>query len=70
MTSRGCLEADFETMVEFLYRAAQIASLLQREHVKLQKTTLKGIESNRDIVDLRARVEAFATQFAMPGFDI
>ncbi|KAK7412044.1 hypothetical protein VNO78_03490 [Psophocarpus tetragonolobus] len=70
MTSRGCLEADFETMADFLIRAAQIASILQREHGKLQKTTLKGIESNRDIVELRARVEAFATQFAMPGFDI
>ncbi|TKY71364.1 Serine hydroxymethyltransferase 6 [Spatholobus suberectus] len=70
MTSRGCLEADFETMAEFLLRAAQIASILQREHGKLQKTTLKGLESNRDIVELRERVEAFATQFAMPGFDI
>ncbi|RDX61108.1 Serine hydroxymethyltransferase 7, partial [Mucuna pruriens] len=70
MTSRGCLEADFETMADFLLRAAQIASILQREHGKLQKTTLKGLETNRDIVELRARVEAFATQFAMPGFDI
>lgn len=70
MTSRGCMEADFETMAEFLFRAAQIASILQREHGKLQKTTLKVLESQRDIVELRARVEAFATQFAMPGFDI
>ncbi|KAL2324780.1 hypothetical protein Fmac_023838 [Flemingia macrophylla] len=70
MTSRGCLEADFETMAEFLFRAAQIASILQREHGKLQKSTLKVLESQRDIVDLWTRVEAFATQFAMPGFDI
>lgn len=70
MTTRGCLEADFETMAEFLFRAAQIANTVQREHGKLQKTVSKGLESNRDIVELRARVEAFATQFAMPGFDI
>ncbi|KAK7246873.1 hypothetical protein RIF29_41743 [Crotalaria pallida] len=70
MTTRGCLEADFETMAEFLFRAAQIANTLQREHGKLQKTVLKGFESHRDIVELRARVEAFATQFALPGFDI
>lgn len=69
MTSRGCLEADFETMAEFLFRAAQIANILQREHGKLQ-AALKGLESNKDIVELRSRVEAFATQFAMPGFDI
>ncbi|KAF7842735.1 serine hydroxymethyltransferase 7-like [Senna tora] len=69
MTSRGCLEADFETMAEFLFRAAQIANILQREHGKLQ-AVLKGLDSNKDIVELRSRVEAFATQFAMPGFDI
>lgn len=70
MTSRGCLEADFETMADFLFRAAQIANMLQREHGKLQKTISKVLESNRDILELRARVEAFATQFALPGFDI
>lgn len=69
MTSRGCLEADFETMAEFLFRAAQIANVLQREHGKLQ-AVLKSLESNKDIVELRSRVEAFATQFLMPGFDI
>ncbi|KAI4296231.1 hypothetical protein L6164_036205 [Bauhinia variegata] len=70
MTSRGCLESDFETVAEFLYRAAQIASIVQREHGKLQKAVLKGLECNKDIIELRARVVAFATQFAMPGFDI
>ncbi|CAJ2649191.1 unnamed protein product [Trifolium pratense] len=70
MTSRGCLETDFETMADFLFRAAQIANMLQREHGKLQKTISKVLESNRDILELRARVEAFATQFALPGFDI
>lgn len=69
MTSRGCLEADFETMAEFLFRAAQLANLLQRDRGKLQ-AVLKGLESNKDLLELRSRVEAFATQFALPGFDI
>ncbi|XP_057466078.1 serine hydroxymethyltransferase 7-like isoform X1 [Actinidia eriantha] len=69
MTSRGCLEADFEVMAEFLLRAAQITSTVQREHGKLQKAFLKGLQNNRDIVELQTRVESFATQFAMPGFD-
>ncbi|EOY16134.1 Serine hydroxymethyltransferase 6 isoform 2 [Theobroma cacao] len=69
MTSRGCLESDFETMADFLYRAAQIASAVQRDHGKLQKEFLKGLHNNKDIVDLRNQVEAFAAQFAMPGFD-
>jgi glycine hydroxymethyltransferase len=70
MTTRGCLEIDFETIAEFLLRAAQIASTVQREHGKLQKAFLKGLENNKDIVELRTRVETFATQFAMPGFDV
>ncbi|XWS23828.1 hypothetical protein CRYUN_Cryun28dG0048700 [Craigia yunnanensis] len=69
MTSRGCLESDFETIADFLYRAAQITSAVQRDHGKLQKEFLKCLYNNKDVVDLRNRVEAFAAQFAMPGFD-
>ena len=65
MTSRGWLEADFETMAELLFRAAQIGNLVQR-----QKASLKGLQNNKDIVELRARVENFATQFALPGLDV
>ncbi|XP_076890874.1 serine hydroxymethyltransferase 7-like [Bidens hawaiensis] len=70
MTSRGCLESDFETMADFLFRAAQITSSLQREHGKMVKSFLKGIENNKDIIELRAQVENFATQFSMPGQDL
>ncbi|XP_054793588.1 serine hydroxymethyltransferase 6-like [Prosopis cineraria] len=70
MTSRGCLETDFEMIAEFLYRAAKIANIVQRDYGKLQKAVLKDLESNKDVVELQARVEAFAAQFAMPGFDI
>ncbi|KAM7470354.1 hypothetical protein LguiA_008537 [Lonicera macranthoides] len=70
MTSRGCLEADFETMADFLLRAAQITNMVQREHGKLQKTFMKGLQNNKDIIELRTRVENFATRFAMPGLDI
>ncbi|KAK4491250.1 hypothetical protein RD792_001985 [Penstemon davidsonii] len=69
MTSRGCIESDFELMAEFLLRAAQIASSMQKEHGKSLKSFLQGLENNKDIVELRTRVECFATQFAMPGFD-
>uniref|UniRef100_A0A1D1XDZ5 Serine hydroxymethyltransferase n=1 Tax=Anthurium amnicola TaxID=1678845 RepID=A0A1D1XDZ5_9ARAE len=69
MTTRGCLEGDFEAIAEFLLRAAQIACNVQREHGKMQKDFLKGLQNNRDLIDLRTRVETFAAQFAMPGFD-
>lgn len=70
MTSRGCLESDFETMADFLCRAAQITSSVQREHGKMVKSFMKGVENNKDILDLGAQVENFATQFAMPGQDL
>ena len=70
MTSRGCLESDFETMADFLCRAAQITSSVQREHGKMVKCFLKGVENNKDIVDLGSQVEKFAIQFAMPGQDL
>ncbi|KAL5704232.1 glycine hydroxymethyltransferase [Ranunculus cassubicifolius] len=70
MTTRGCLESDFETIADFLIRAAQIACIVQREHGKLQKDFLKGLQNNKDVLDLRNRVESFASLFAMPAFDL
>ena len=70
MTTRGCLEPDFDTIADFLLRAAQIASVVQREHGKFQKLFVKALESNKDVLELRVRVESFASQFAMPGFDV
>jgi glycine hydroxymethyltransferase len=68
MTSRGCLEADFEKIADFLLKASHITTVVQREHGK--KDFLKGLHNNKEIVELRNRVEIFASQFAMPGFDV
>ena len=71
MTSRGCLEDDFETIACFLLRAAQItSSIVQKEHVKSFKDFVKSLQNNKDVSELRNQVEAFSSQFAMPGFDI
>ncbi|KAL2629748.1 hypothetical protein R1flu_014434 [Riccia fluitans] len=70
MTSRGCVEADFEVIANFLMKAVQIAENVQSEHGKLQKDFTKGLQNNKDIVELRNSVEKFAAQFEMPGFDI
>lgn len=51
------------------YSAAEIASIVQSENGKLQKNFLKGLQNNKDIIELRNHVETFATQFAMPAFD-
>ncbi|XP_062227402.1 serine hydroxymethyltransferase 7-like isoform X2 [Phragmites australis] len=69
MTTRGCLEDDFEVIADFLIRATQIASNALKEHGKLQKEFRRGLQNNKDIIELGNQVEAFASQFAMPGFD-
>ncbi|XP_066166734.1 serine hydroxymethyltransferase 7 isoform X3 [Oryza sativa Japonica Group] len=56
MTTRGCLESDFEIMAEFLLRAAHIASIVLKEHGRLQKDFLKGLENNNDIIELRNQI--------------
>ncbi|XP_078181961.1 serine hydroxymethyltransferase 7-like [Carex rostrata] len=70
MTTRGCVENDFETIADFLLRAAKIASNVVKEHGKIQKDFSRGLQNNNDIIELRNQVEAFASQFALPAFDI
>ncbi|KAJ6342846.1 hypothetical protein OIU78_010710 [Salix suchowensis] len=70
MTSRGCLESDFETIADFLLKAAHIVCMVLREHGNLQKAFTNGLQTKKEILELQKQVENFATQFAMPGFDI
>ncbi|KAM0868987.1 hypothetical protein ACQ4PT_040951 [Festuca glaucescens] len=70
MTTRGCLEDDFEVIADFLIRATQIAGSVLKEHGKVQKEFLRGLENNKDIIELGNQVEDFASQFAMPGATI
>lgn len=70
MTSRGCLEDDFEVIAEFLLKALQIAHKVRKEYGNAQKAFIKGLQDTKEIEELRASVEKFASSFEMPGFDI
>eukprot|EP00897_Mesotaenium_endlicherianum_P010638 jgi/Mesen1/9602/ME000659S08979 len=70
MTSRGFKEADFEQVANFLEKAIQITLQIQREHGKLLRDFNKGLEGSTAIAELKKEVEAFATSFSMPGFDV
>lgn len=48
----------------------QVAKEVQESHGKLLKDWAKGLEGHAKIADIRARVEAFAAAFPMPGFDV
>ncbi|KAH9604224.1 hypothetical protein KSS87_000408 [Heliosperma pusillum] len=68
MTSRGLLEKDFEQIGEFLHRSVQLTLSIQKEHGKLLKDFNKGLVNNKEIEQLKADVEKFASSFDMPGF--
>ncbi|XP_002989941.2 serine hydroxymethyltransferase 4 [Selaginella moellendorffii] len=72
MTSRGCVEKDFETIAELLSNAVTIAQSLQRD-CKSQKdpklASSSVVQSNKDVVELKRKVEQFSSAFEMPGFD-
>ena len=69
MTSRGLVEADFESIGGFLDRAAQIALTLQAGSGKGLKEFCAALVGCEAVAALRAEVEAFAGRFPMPGFD-
>lgn len=70
MTSRGLVEKDFVQIAEFLHQAVTICLDVQKERGKLLKYFNEGLENSKDIEDLRAEVEKFATSFEMPGFRV
>jgi len=70
LTSRGYKEADFEQVAEFLDRAFKIAAAIQTKSGPKVEDFKKLIPNHPDIKALREDVEAYASKFFMPGFDI
>ncbi|KAF8056339.1 SHM4 [Scenedesmus sp. PABB004] len=70
MTSRGLSEADFDTVAQLLHEVLQVATEVQESHGRLLKDWVKGITGNAKLAAIRQRVEAFASQFPMPGYDV
>merc|ERR1711977_107769 len=68
MTTRGCTEADFVQIGVFLDRCCQIALAVQKEKGKKLAEFEKGLgDDNKDLVELRAEVEAWSLKFGFPG---
>ncbi|KAJ2453780.1 glycine hydroxymethyltransferase shm1 [Coemansia sp. RSA 2336] len=71
LTSRGFKESDFEQVGDFLHRTVEIASELQQQAgSKLLKDFMAVAVKSDKITALQKEVEAFATSFPMPGFDV
>ncbi|KAG0304823.1 Serine hydroxymethyltransferase, cytosolic [Dissophora globulifera] len=71
LTSRSFKEDDFVKVGEFLHRVVQIALAVQaKAGSKMMKDFVAALEGNEEIAQLKKEVEAFATSFPFPGFDV
>lgn len=70
MTSRGLKEADLEIVAGFLHEVLDVCKEVQATTGKAIKDFVKGLEGNVRIADIRSSVEAWASQFPMPGFTV
>merc|ERR1712196_195573 len=66
MTTRGCTEADFATIADFIDRAIQICLKVQKEKGKKLKDCEKGLPDNPDIAAVKHDVEEWASKFGYP----
>merc|ERR1712100_116051 len=66
MTTRGCTEAHWKQIADFLDRVVQIALKIQAEKGKKLKDFELGLVGCKDIEVLRKDVEAFAIGFGFP----
>lgn len=69
MTTRKLVEADFEQVAVFLHDGLQLALELQKKSGPKLKDFVAALEDNADVTALRGKVNKFASQFPIPGFD-
>jgi len=69
LTTRKMVEADFEQIAVFLHETLEIALKIQEKSGPKLKDYVALLESDEDLKALKRRVNEFATQFPMPGFD-
>ncbi|KAG2291997.1 hypothetical protein Bca52824_038666 [Brassica carinata] len=52
-TTQGRIESDFETIAEFLMKAAHITSAFRKKHGKPHKKFVKSLCTSKDICEIR-----------------
>merc|ERR1712193_408247 len=67
MTTRGCTEADFTQIANFLDRCCQIALKVQAAKGKKLKDFEEGLAENPDVLALKKEVEEWTQGFGYPG---
>lgn len=67
LTSRSVKEKEAIQVADFLHEAAQIALRIQSASGKLMKDFVAALDTNAEVIALRAKVQAFAHSLPMPG---
>ncbi|CCI46789.1 unnamed protein product [Albugo candida] len=70
LTSRGFVEKDFVQVAEFLDRAVKLCIEIQQTSGKKLVDFIKAAEMHQGVSLLRKDVNALATSFEMPGFNV
>jgi glycine hydroxymethyltransferase len=70
LTTRGFKEADMVIIAGFFERAVTISQAIQAKVGKKLADFITEVEMNADVKALRHDVEALASKFPIPGFDI
>jgi len=68
MTTRGCSEADFATVADYIDKCLQICLKVQKEKGKKLKDFENGLADNAEIAALKKEVEEWASKFPYPEF--
>ena len=69
LTTRGLKEEHFRSVADFLHRAVEISLKIQATSGKLLKDFETAVKASPEVHQLQVDVQAFITQFPMPGFD-
>lgn len=69
LTTRGLKEEDFRKVGYFLHRAVEIAIKIQQQTGTSLKEFENVVKTSEDVKALKSDIQAFITQFPMPGFD-
>jgi glycine hydroxymethyltransferase len=68
MTTRGCKEAEFTKICDFCLKSIELTKKIQEKcGSKKLVDFLPALDADEEIPALRAEVEAFATNFSIPG---
>ena len=70
MTSRGLKEADFEAIADMLHEVLVVCKDVQASSGKHLKAFTAALEADKRLPAIRAKVEAFAASYPMPGFKV